>query len=209
MTDASLKALQVLRNPGHFEWYLVPLLAFVIYVYVAEIERKNWNGVLIGLLLYASEFCWEILNALVLHFTQRSAVWTTPGPSAYVILVGLTVEISMMFFVAGVIVTKSLPADRTLKILGLPNRILIPVLWGLFCTLVEVILNQWGALVWEYSWWRWPNIYLLLIGYTAPFLVITWAYDRLTLRIKAIAVGSFILVDAVMWVVFIDVLKWI
>ena len=209
MTPASMQALSVLRQMGHFQWYLVPLLAFVIYVYAVEIEKKNWNGVLIGLLLYTSEFCWEMLNALVLHFTRHSAIWTTPGNSAFLILVGLTVEISMMFLVAGVIVTKTLPADRDLKILGLPNRILIPVFWGIFCTLVEVILNRWGALVWEYAWWRWPNIFLLFVGYTAPFLVITWLYDRFTIKLKARLLGIFVLIDVIMWAIFVSILKWI
>jgi hypothetical protein len=209
MTDASIQALSVLRNPGHFEWYLVPLLAFVLYVYVVEIERKNWNGILIGLLFYAGEFLWEMINGLVLYFTQRSAIWTTPADSAYVILVGLNIEISMMFFVAGLIVVKTLPADRNLKIQGLPNRILIPVFWGIFCTLVEVTLNRMNVLIWEYSWWRWPNIYIIIINYTAPFLLITWAYDRLSLRFKVRALGIFILVDIIMWVVFSTILKWI
>lgn len=209
MTDASIQALGVLRQLGHFEWYLVPLLAFVLYVYVVEIERKNWNGILVGLLFYAGEFLWEMINGLVLYFTQRSAIWTTPADSAYVILVGLNIEISMMFFVAGLIVVKTLPADRNLKIQGLPNRILIPVFWGIFCTLVEVTLNRMNVLIWEYSWWRWPHIYIIIINYTAPFLLITWAYDRLTLKFKIRALGIFILVDVIAWIVFSTILKWI
>ncbi|MCX5866587.1 MAG: hypothetical protein NT009_03760 [Proteobacteria bacterium] len=209
MTDASIQALGVLRQLGHFEWYLVPLLAFVLYVYVVEIERKNWNGILVGLLFYAGEFLWEMINGLVLYFTQRSAIWTTPADSAYVILVGLNIEVSMMFFVAGLIVVKTLPADRNLKIQGLPNRILIPVFWGIFCTLVEVTLNRMNVLIWEYSWWRWPHIYIIIINYTAPFLLITWAYDRLTLKFKIRALGIFILVDVIAWIVFSTILKWI
>ncbi|MDD5222509.1 MAG: hypothetical protein PHE84_00840 [bacterium] len=209
MTPESLQTLGALRNLGYFKWYLVPLLTFVIYIYAVEIERKNWNGILIGLLFSAGEFCWEMINGLVLFFTQRSAIWTTPADSAYIIMAGLNIEIFLMFFVAGVIFTKTLPADREMKILGIPNRILIPVFWGIFCTLVEVLLNRMNVLIWEYSWWRWPHIYLIIVNYTAPFLLIAWAYDRLSLRFKARALGLFVLVDVIMWVVFSTILKWI
>jgi hypothetical protein len=209
MTPESLQTLGALRNLGYFKWYLVPLLAFVIYVYAVEIEKRNWNGILIGLLFSAGEFCWEMINGLVLYFTQYSAIWTTPADSAYIILAGLNIEIFLMFFIAGVIVTKTLPADRGMKILGLPNRILIPVLWGIFCTLVEVTLNRMNVLIWEYSWWRWPHIYIIIVNYTAPFLLIAWAYDRLSLRFKVRALIVFVLVDVVAWVVFSTILRWI
>ncbi len=209
MTPESLQTLGALRNLGYFKWYLVPLLTFVIYVYAVEIERKNWNGILIGLLFFTGEFCWEMINGLVLYFTRHSAIWTTPADSAFIILVGLNIEICMMFSVAGVIVTKTLPADRNLKILGLPNRILIPVFWGIFCTLVEVILNRMHVLIWEYSWWRWPHIYIIIVNYTAPFLLITWAYDHLSLKFKARALLIFVLINVIAWVLFVNVLKWI
>lgn len=209
MTDASRRALDILRNPDHFQWYLIPLLAFILYVYVAEIQKNNWHLVLAGLILSASEFCWEMLNALVLHGTEYSAVWTTPGDTAYLILVGLNIEIWMMFFVAGVIMLKTLPEDRKLKILGLPSRVVIPVVWGLFCAFVEAVLNSWDALVWAYSWWNWPNIYLVVLAYTVPFLLIAWVYDTFSLKAKVYVLFFFIVIDISMWVVFVNVLKWI
>ena len=36
----------------------------------------------------------EVVNALVLHFTDRAAIWTTTGDTSYQILIGLNVEIS-------------------------------------------------------------------------------------------------------------------
>lgn len=45
-----------------------------------------------------------MFNALVLHWSNRAAMWTTPVDTAYLILVGLTIEISAMFAVfAGVL----------------------------------------------------------------------------------------------------------
>ena len=130
MTDASLEALEILRSPENLQWHLVPLFAFVLYVYFVEVERRNWHVLLASLFYYAAEICWEMLNGLVLHFTEHSAVWTTPGDTAFLIFVGLTIEISIMFAVAGVIYLKSLPEDRGMKVLGMPNRLILPLTWG-------------------------------------------------------------------------------
>jgi len=209
MTAASLAALDRLRSPDHFEWYLVPLLAFVIYVYTTEIEKRNWHAVLAGLLFAAAEFTWEILNALLLVLTDYAPLWSTPGDSAYVILVGLNIEIYMMFCVAGVVLFKMLPADRHRRIFGVPNRVLIPAALGLFCMFVEVLLNQWDALVWDWPFWNWPNVYLLFFGYTLPFLGIAWVYDKLSLRTKAVALGVWLAVDIACWILFVNILHWI
>jgi len=209
MTEASLKALGLLRSPDHFQWYLIPLLAFVLYVYIAEVQKKNWNIVLAGLVFFAGESCWEMINALILHLTGYSALWTTPGDTAYLVLVGLTIEIWMMFAVAGVILLKSLPEDKKARILGVPNRIFIPLAWGLFCVLVEVLLNRWGTLVWEYKWYSWPRIYSVIVVYTAPFFLITWVYDSLSLKAKKIGLLVLAAIDIAMWIVFANVLKWI
>jgi hypothetical protein len=72
-TEATEQAISNLRNPHHFVWYLIPFLAFVIYVYFVEIERKNWDIVLAGLAFYGLEWFLEIMNALWLHFSKHSA----------------------------------------------------------------------------------------------------------------------------------------
>jgi hypothetical protein len=210
MTDSSLQALSMLRDPSHFQWYLIPLLAFVIYVYFVEVERKNWNVVMAGLAFYGLEWFLEILNALWLHFSQYSAVWTAPGDTAYLLTVGLNVEISMMFAVAGVAFAKILPKDRTMKILGLPNRWFFVVANSVFCVFVEVILNFWGALVWEYKWWNWPNVWLIIIiGYSLYMIFSFWIHDMVSMKRKIAIVSAMYTVDIVCLVFFMGVLKWI
>ncbi|HPQ67541.1 MAG TPA: hypothetical protein PKW95_00340 [bacterium] len=209
MTPASQQALAVLRSTDNFQWYVVPLLALVMYAYINEAEKKNWNAVLCGLLLWISEFTWEIFNALILHFTRYAGMWITPGKSAYVILAGLNVEIWFMFALAGMVVAKSLPKDRAKKILGLPNRVLVPLLWGAICTFIEVLLNQVGVLVWDFWWWRWPHVYLLYIGYTLPFFLMTWAHDYLSTRSKTIILLSWVAFNIVLWLVLVVWLGWI
>lgn len=209
MTPASSEALSHLRNADHFQWYLVPLLAFVLYVYMAEVKRRDWRTIMVGLLFFGGEFCWEMANGLVLHWTQYAALWSTPGQSAYIILVGLNAEIASMFAVAGIVLVKSLPEDRGLTIAGLSNRIVIPLAWGIFCTLVELALNRSGALVWEWKYWAWPHFYTIFVNYTAPFFLMTWVYDRFSMRTMKIGLAVIVSVDVVLWIVFAEVLRWI
>jgi len=209
VTEASLEALRNLRNPANFQWYLIPLLAFVVYVYMADIERKRYDVVLAGIAFFGIEFAWEMFNALVLHWSCRSALWTTPGDTAFLLLAGLTVEISLMFAVAGVIITRMLPEDRKRKVLGIPNRAFYPAAFALGCVFVEVILNRWGVLVWEYSWWNWPNIWLIIVAYCFGFGLCVLFFDLKSMKVKgALAVGIYAF-DVLCFFLFAFLLDWI
>jgi len=208
-TEASTQALENLRSAGNFQWYLVPLLAFIVYVYVVEAERGEWNVFLTGLAFFGGEFAWEMFNALVLHWSGRSAMWTTPGDTAYLVLVGLTIEISAMFAVAGVILAKALPEERSARVLGVPNRLFVPFAFAVGCVLVEAILNAWGVLVWEYAWWRWPNLWLVVAAYTIGFYLATVFYDLRSMKVKVAIVCGLFAFNAAAFTVLGPVLGWI
>ncbi|MHB8894048.1 MAG: hypothetical protein ACYC99_02570 [Candidatus Geothermincolia bacterium] len=208
-TQASARALENLRNPSHFAWYLVPILAFVVYVYVVEAERKRWDIFLAGLAFFGFELAWEMFNALVLHLSGRAAMWSAPSDTAYLIFVGLTIEIAMMFSIAGIVFTKALPPDKKKKILHIPNRIFYALAFAVGCVLVETLLNKWGALVWDYAWWRWPNVWLIVLAYFAGFYGISIFHDLKSLKTKAwITIGAYA-ADMVLVIVFVWTLKWI
>jgi hypothetical protein len=210
LTEASQRALEILRDASLLQWYVVPLFAFVAYVYAVEIERRNWSCVFAGLAFYGMDLFNEIWNALVLHFTDRSAVWTTPGATAYLIFVGLTIEISFMFAIAGVAFVKMLPADKSLKILGIPNRWLFAVVNSFFCVFVEVLLNRADVLVWEYPWWNFPNVGLIVIFGYLPFMAVSfWVYDMERIRNKIATVSAIYAVDLTAIIVFASLLNWI
>jgi hypothetical protein len=210
LTEASQHALKILRDASLFQWYVVPLFALVAYVYAVEIERRNWSCVFAGLAFYGMDLFNEIWNALVLHFTDRSAVWTTPGATAYLIFVGLTIEISFMFAVAGVAFTKMLPADKGLKILGIPNRWFFAVANSIFCVFVEVLLNRADVLVWEYPWWNFPNVGLIVLFGYLPFMVVSfWVYDMERIRNKIATVLAIYAVDFTAIILFASLLEWI
>jgi len=209
-TEASLRALNILRDSSHFQWHVVPFLILVLYIYASEIERKNWNLVFAGLALWGMDWFNEIWNGLVFHFTQYAPVWGTPGGSAYVILIGLNIEICFMFAIMGILVAKTLPRDKHLKIMGLPNRLVVAVCASAFSVAVEYLLNAIGALTWDYWWWNVRTPWLIfLFGYVTFFVVAFWVHDMPSIRRKATTVGAIFAFDIVCLVVFAGMLKWI
>jgi hypothetical protein len=209
-TEAALQAQQILREGSQFQWYVIPLFALVAYVYAAEIERKNWSLVFAGLAFWGMDWFNEIWNSLVFHFSGYAPVWGAPGKTAYLILIGLNIEICFMFAIAGIVFAKTLPKSRQQRIAGIPNRLLIAVGGSAFSVLVEVLLNAVGALTWDYAWWNVGAPWLIfLLGYLPFFLVAFWVHDMEGVRKKAAAVGVIYAVDAVCLVVFGGILGWI
>lgn len=209
-TPAASQALRILRDGAQFQWYVIPLLAFVLYVYAVEMQRRNWSIVFAGLAFWGMDWFNEIWNGLVFHFTQYAPVWGAPAKTAYLILIGLNIEICFMFAIAGVVMTKILPDDRGEKILGLPNRWAIAIGGSIFCVVVELLLNAVGALTWDYSWWNLRAPWLIfLIGYLPFFLVAFWVHDMANRRRQASTVGAIFGFDAACLLVFGALLGWI
>jgi hypothetical protein len=209
-TNAAAEALKILRNGSVFQWYVIPLFALVVYVYAVEVEKKNWNLVFAGLAFWGMDWFNEIWNGLVFHFTHYAPVWGAPGRTAYLILIGLNIEICFMFAIAGITFSKMLPADKRMKVLGLSNRLLFAIVGSIFCVFVEVLLNSVGALTWDYGWWgvRAPWL-IFLIGYLPFFLVSFWVYDMESIRKKATVVAGILGFDLACLVLFAGILQWI
>ncbi len=209
-TEAAAQAALILRDPSHFQWYVIPLFALVVYVYAAEVERRNWNVVFAGLAYWGMDWFNEIWNGLVFHFTERAPVWGAPGKTAYLLLVGLNIEICFMFAVAGVAFAKLLPADRTWKVLGVPNRLFFAVVNSVFCVFVEILLNAAGALTWDWPWWgaRAPWL-IFLLGYLPFFLVSYYVHDMESLKKKAAVTGGILGFDTACLLLFGAALGWI
>jgi hypothetical protein len=209
-TDAAARAAEILRDGSCFQWYVIPLIAFVAYVYAVEVERRNWSLLCAGLAFWGMDWFNEIWNSLVFHFTNFAPLWGAPASTAFLILIGLNIEICFMFAVAGIVFGKMLPKDPKARILGLPNRWVHAVLGSSFCVFVEVLLNEVGALTWDYSWWNTRAPWLIfLIGYLPFFLVSFWVHDMASVRRKAIVVGAIYSVDVAALVIFGVVLRWI
>jgi hypothetical protein len=209
-TDFTLQALKLVRNPHLFKWYAITLLAFVIYVYANEVERDRWDVIGAGLAVWLADWFNEIVNSIVLHASNRAALWTTTGPTAYQILIGLNVEIMFMFAIAGIVYAKLLPRDRAVRILGIPNRLAVGLGLSIISVVVELVLHALGVFHWEYWWWNTPFVLLIIVfGYLWFFLYAAWVYDAPTIRERWTRVGALATTDLVMGLVFGVGLGWL
>ena len=214
-TPASQSALNGLRDLSTLQWYVIPLLAIVFYIYTTEIKKArssgNWEAVLAGLTLLGMDFINETWNGWVFHFTQYSAFWTTPGPTALRTMVGWNIEIIFMFSISGIIYYHSLSPRREDKILGLPNRWFWAIAYAAFCVFVECLLNMGGHLVWEYPWWNrtFKGVWLIfLFGYLHFYVAIIFVLALKKLRTQVMAVSSLYLIAVAANIFGLGIMGW-
>ncbi len=204
------EALRLLRAPGHFEWATVTLLALVVYVYAVEAQRANWGVILAGLAFWLMDWFNEIANALVLHFNGHAALWTVTGASSFVILIGLTIEISLFFAINGVVFAKLLPEDRSARLLGMPNRWALSIALSLVSVGVELLLHADGTFHWYYWWWNVASFPVIVVfGYLTFYVVAFTVYDAPRRARQLGIVGSLAALDLVAGLVFGPLLGWI
>jgi len=215
VTDASLKSLDHLRDFSMMKWYVIPLLAIVLYIYAVEMRKarasRNWDPVIAGLTLFGMDFFNETWNGWVLNITGRSAFWTTPGDTALRTMVGWNIEIMFMFAIAGIVFYYMCAEDPKERILGLPNRWFWAIGFSAFCVLVECLLNKGGLLVWEYSFWRrsFGGIWLIfLFGYFEFFVAINLVLTLRTNRRKFTAVGIIYAVPVLLNLIGMGILRY-
>lgn len=203
--EATTMALSILRSGETFQWYVIPLLALTLYVYINEISSRNWRGIAAGLSLYMVHWLVEIVNALIQHFSGH-ALWTVPTGTAFLILVGVGVEISLMFSIAGLILSKLLPEDPGLKIMGVNNRLLFAVGNAAFYSIFEIFLVKTPTFVWVWPWWGAFPVFITV--YIPFFLAAFYAYDWHPRNQRAF-IGGLFAVNALSLIVFAGILKWI
>lgn len=150
LADAAKEAV---RSGDNFNWTFIGLLAIICYIYVTEIKNKNYKGIAAGLSLYMVHWFYEIMNAVICS-ASGYALWTVSAKStSYMLLIGVSWEISMMFSIAGLITNKLLPDDPKQKILGINNRWFFAIVNACFMGLVEIFLASTPAFIWVYPWW--------------------------------------------------------
>ena len=200
----------MLRAHGQFEWATVTLLALVVYVYAVEIERRAWSVVLAGLTFWLMDWANEIVNALVLHFNGNAALWTVTGRTSFLILIGLTVEISLFFAINGIVFVKLLPPDRHARILGIPNRSALAVALSLVSVGVELLLHADGVFHWYYAWWNVATFpVIVVLGYLTFYVVTFWVYDMRERARQVRVVAALAAANLTAGIVFGPILGWL
>jgi len=199
------QALAILRNGDHFQWYVITFLALVMYIYTTEISKKNWKVIAAGLALYMVHWLYEILNALIQHFSGH-ALWTVPTGTSFLLLVGVGIELSLMFSVAGVVLSKILPEDPKMKILGINNRLFFAILNAAGFSIIEIFLAKTPAFAWVYPWWGALPVFVTV--YIPFFLAAFYCHDWEPGTQKTFIL-TLLGINVVMLVVFAGILKWI
>jgi len=145
-------AKAAVRDPSNFNWTTLALFAIVMIIYCNEIKAKNYRAVAAALMLYSIHWLYEIANAVICHIWGY-ALWTvSPESTSFILLIGVSVELSLMFSIAG-FTCKLLPEDKHKKILGINNRWFFGIGFALFCSIFEIFLAWTPAFIWVYPWW--------------------------------------------------------
>ncbi len=203
--DATQAALSILRSGEPFQWYVVTLLALSLYAYINEISKKNWKVVAGGLALYMVHWSVEIINALIQHFSGH-ALWTVPTGTAFLILVGVGIEISFMFPVIALTMCKLLPEDRHQKIGGINNRLLFALINAALISFIEIFLAKTPAFVWVYPWWG--SVPVFITVYIPFFLAAFYCYDWKPATQKRFLV-TLAVINVAALILFAGILGWI
>ena len=152
----------VVRSTDYFNWTFIFILAVVFYVYWSELHKKNYEAVRAGLALYAVHWLYEIMNAIIAK-ASGYPLWAVSNKSTtFILLIGVSWELSMMFSLAGIISYKMLPLDRTRhyfsregKRKGIDCRLVGALSMALLFALFESFLagTSNGSFIWVYKWW--------------------------------------------------------
>ena len=149
------------RSTENFNWTFIFILAVIFYIYWSEMHKKNYEIIWAGLALYGVHWLYEITNAII-GKVSGYPLWSVSNQSTtFILLIGVSWELSMMFSVAGMISFKMLPHDRTKryfakgKFKGIDCRLVgaisMALLFALFESFLAGTIN--GSFIWVYKWW--------------------------------------------------------
>ena len=149
------------RSTENFNWTFIFILAVVFYVYWSEFHKKNFDIIFAGFALYGVHWLYEIGNAIIAK-ASGYPLWSVSNESTtFILLIGVSWELSMMFSLAGIISFKMLPHDRTKRYFAkgkfkgisckLMGAISMALLFALFESFLAGTIN--GSFLWVYPWW--------------------------------------------------------
>lgn len=169
-------AKAAVRSVDNFDWTFIALLALVVCgVYIPRIKEKDWSAIAAALALYGVHWFYEIMNAVICHFTGYALWHVSPESTSFILLVGVSWELSLMFSTAGFMVLL-MPEDKDKKILGINNRIFFAIANAAFFSIFEIFLASTPAFIWVYKWWG--AIPVFITTYIPFFLASNLIYDK-------------------------------
>jgi len=200
LKPAADAAKAAVRSTSNFNWTFIALLAFVVYVYASEFKNKNFKGIVAGISLYLVHWLYEIVNAIIGGYTGY-ALWTvSPSSTSFILLIGVSWELSMMFAVAGIATHKLLPDDPKKRIFGINNRILFAVANAALFSIIEIFLASTPAFIWVYPWWGAIPVFITTY---IPFFLAAFLVPDTSAKTQKIFIGTLAAVDIILMCIFI------
>ena len=192
-------ANEAVRDPSNFHWAILTLFAIVMITYCNEIKVKNYAAVACALGLYSIHWLYEIANAVIGHFSGY-ALWTvSPESTSFILLIGVSAELSLMFSLAG-FTCKLLPDDKDQKILGINNRWLFGIAFAVFCGVFEIFLAWTPAFIWVYPWWGAIPVTILVY---IPFFVGAYKIYDMAPKKQIKVVGTLMAINILLLVILV------
>ena len=197
--ESTEQALSILRSGENFNFYVIFLLVLVLFIYFSEMKKENWNGIAAGMMLYMIHWFAEIINALFQPLTGH-ALWTIPTGTAFLILIGVGIELSLMFSIAGLAVSRLLPDDPNEKMFGkIPTKLFLAIVNAALASFIEIFLVMTPTFVWV--WEAWNALTVFIFVYIPFFVGACYAYYWEPKRQKMV-IGSLALVNVILLIIF-------
>ena len=152
----------IVRDTSNFNWTFIFILAVVFYVYWSELHKKNYEAVFAGLALYGVHWLYEIMNAIIGKVSGYPLWAVSNASSTFILLEGVSWELSMMFSLAGIISFKMMGQDRNKRYFtfkgkwkGVSCRLVVALEMALLFALFEAFLagTSNNSFIWVYKWW--------------------------------------------------------
>lgn len=195
-------AKTAVRSTSNFNWTTIFFLVVVLMFYFYEMKNKNYKAVFGGLALYSVHWLYEILNACICAATGY-ALWTvSPESTSYILLIGVSVELSLMFALSGLTVT-ILPEQKKIKLFNkftINTRVAYVIGNAALAAILEIFLAGTPAFIWVYKWWG--AIPVFITTYIPFFLVAALVYDAKP-KTQKIVVASLVTINIVLLAVLI------
>lgn len=151
----------IVRDTSNFNWTFIFILAVVFYIYWTNIQKKKYDVVFAGLALYGVHWLYEILNAIIARASGYPLWAVNNNSTTFILLIGVSWELSMMFSIAGMISYKMLPTNKEKRYFtniikkGISPKLVgaigMALLFALFESFLAGTSNH--SFIWVYKWW--------------------------------------------------------
>ena len=196
------------RDTGNFNWTFIFILAVVFYVYWNEMHKKNYEAVFAGLALYGVHWLYEIVNAIIGKISGYPLWAVSNASTTFILLEGVSWELSMMFSLAGIISFKIMGSDRNkryfakCKFKGISIKCAVCIEMALLFALFESFLAGTSnhSFIWVYKWW---GVIPVFITTYIPFFIASNFVPDMKPKARTIFLASLWALVAILLIVLI------